>query len=292
MNSMKKGLILEGGAMRGMFTCGVIDVLMENGIEFDGAIGVSAGAAFGCNYKSKQIGRPIRYNKRFCNDKRYVGFRSLLTTGNLYNVAFGYGEVPEKLDVFDHVTFKENPMEFHVVCTDANTGKPVYHECKDGDRLDIKWIRASASMPMVSRAVEIEDYMLLDGGISDAVPVRYFERLGYNHNVVVLTQPRGYVKEKMRFLPLVRMALLKYEQTFKAMQERHLMYNETIEYVRKKEHLGELFVICPSATLDIGKVEKDPEELERVYQLGRTAALERLSDLKAYMAKNMMVEVS
>ena len=291
MDTKKRGLILEGGAMRGMFTCGVIDVLMENGIEFDGAIGVSAGAAFGCNYKSRQIGRPIRYNKRFCNDKRYVGLRSLLTTGNLYNVAFGYGEVPEKLDVFDHETFRENPMAFHVVCTDADSGKPVYHKCVNGDRLDIKWIRASASMPMVSRVVEIEDYKLLDGGISDAVPIRYFEQIGYDHNVVVLTQPMGYVKEKMKFLPLVKMALLKYGRTFKAMQVRHLMYNETIDYIRKKESLGDLFVICPSETLDIGKVEKNPEELERVYQLGRAEALKRLAELKAYMAENRMVEV-
>ena len=163
----KTGLVLEGGAMRGMFTAGVTDVMMEHGIEFDGAVGVSAGAAFGCNYKSRQIGRSIRYNKRFCNDRRYCGLRSLLLTGNIYNTDFAYREVPLHLDEFDFAAYAANPMEFWLVCTDIETGLPVYHRYDGYHDHGFDWIRASASMPMVSRTVEIDGQKLLDGGISD-----------------------------------------------------------------------------------------------------------------------------
>lgn len=147
---MKTGLVMEGGAMRGMFTAGINDVLMENGIQFDGAIGVSAGAVFGCNYKSKQIGRAIRYNKRFCGDKRYCSLSSLLRTGDLYNVDFDYRVVPRELDVFDEKAYRENPMEFYAVVTDVVSGKPVYRRLDKGDDEDILWMRASASLPVVS----------------------------------------------------------------------------------------------------------------------------------------------
>ena len=148
--------------MRGMFTAGVIDVMMENEIEYDGAIGVSAGAAFGCNYKSKQIGRVLRYNTKYCNDRRFSGFHSLITTGNIFNTDFAYGEVPLKYDIFDFETFKNNPMEFYVVCTDIETGKAVYHKYEGIEDHSFDWIRASASMPLVSQIVEIDDLKLLD----------------------------------------------------------------------------------------------------------------------------------
>ena len=201
---MKTGLILEGGAMRGMFSAGVMDVMMENGIRFDGIIGVSAGAAFGVNYKSGQIGRAIRYNAKYCRDKRYCGVGSLLKTGNLFNTEFCYGEVPLKLDVFDFDTYEKNPTAFYVTCTDIESGKPVYHEYTGRNDHGFDWIRASASLPLVSQIVEIDGVKLLDGGIADSIPVAYFESIGYTKNVVILTQPQGYRKEKNRVLPLLR----------------------------------------------------------------------------------------
>ena len=142
---MKTGLVLEGGAMRGMFTAGVLDVLMEHNIQLDGAVGVSAGAEFGCDYKSHQIGRTIRYNTEYCTDKRYASFGNLLRTGNLYSEQFCYHTEPEKLDPFDTETFRENPMDFFVVCTDVRTGDPIYRKCRTGDAEDIQWMQASAS---------------------------------------------------------------------------------------------------------------------------------------------------
>lgn len=181
---MKKGLIMEGGAMRGMFTAGVIDVMMAHGIELEGAIGVSAGAAFGCNYKSRQIGRVIRYNTRFCQDKRYGNFGVLLKTGNFYSKEFCYEEVPMVHDVFDFDTYECNPMEFYVVATDVETGKAVYHKLKDRHDHGFEWIRASASMPLVSRIVEIDGGRYLDGALADSIPVQFFESIGYDRNIV------------------------------------------------------------------------------------------------------------
>lgn len=280
----KKGLVLEGGAMRGLFTAGVMDVLMENNITFDGAIGVSAGAAFGFNYKSKQIGRVLRYSTRFCKDPRYASFRSLLKTGDLYGAEFCYHEIPSKLDVFDTDTYKKNPMEFYVVCTDLKTGKPVYHNCPTGDGTDITWMRASASMPMVSRVVEVDGYQLLDGGIADSIPIRKFQELGYKKNVIVLTQPLDYIKHKNKILPLLRIALRKYPEVIHDLEVRHDMYNQTTAYVRLLEQQGDVCVIRPEAPLNIKQVEHDPAELQRVYDLGRKAGEAKLAEVQAFLA--------
>ncbi|MDD6174644.1 MAG: patatin family protein [Firmicutes bacterium] len=280
---MKTGLVMEGGAMRGMFTAGVTDVLMENGITFDGGIGVSAGATFGCNYKSKQIGRAFRYNKQYCRDPRYVGIRSLLTTGNLYNEQFAYHELPERLDVFDAHTFAENPMEFYVVCTDVQTGNPVYHRCEQGGAEDIEWMRASASMPMVSRIVRIGERLLLDGGVSDSIPLRYFEQIGYRKNVVILTQPNGFIKKKNSLLPVLRAALREYPALVQALAERHLRYNETLAYIETQRQNGNVLVIQPPESLQIGAVERRAEELERVYRIGRKEAQNRLEQVSEFL---------
>lgn len=281
-NAVKKGLIMEGGAMRGMFTCGVIDVMMENKIEYDGAVGVSAGATFGVNYKSKQLGRAIRYNKKYIADKRYGSFRSLIKTGNIFDTDFCYDELPNKLDVFDTETFMRNPMEFYVVATNVETGKPVYHKLKDGLANDLDWIRASASIPMLSRVVEVDGYKLLDGGMADSIPVRFFERLGYNRNVAILTRPFSYVKKK-EFTKPAHLLLHKYPNLINTMENRPEMYNETTHYIRERELEGKLFVIRPPKTLAVPNLTNDPNELEAAYQLGREVMTGRMDELKAYL---------
>ena len=208
----KTGLVLEGGAMRGIFTAGVTDIMMENGIDFDGVIGVSAGAAFGCNYKSKQNGRAIRYNLKFCNDKRFCSVQSLIKTGDMFGAEFCYHELPSKHDIFDTKTFEENPQEFYVVCTDVITGKPVYKRLDKAEYNDLEWIRASASMPLASRIVEIDGYKLLDGGISDSIPLAYFQKIGYEKCVVILTQPKGYIKTPSKSIYAAKLMLRKYPE--------------------------------------------------------------------------------
>ena len=281
---MKTGLILEGGAMRGMFSAGVMDVMMDAGITFDGAIGVSAGAAFGCNYKSGQIGRAIRYNMRFCADKRYSGLGVLLREGNLFSTPFCYEEVPMKYDIFDFDGYERNPMEFYVVCTDVETGKPVYHRFDGRNDHGLDWIRASASMPLVSQIVVIDGRKLLDGGISDSIPVRFFESIGYGRNVVILTQPKNYVKKRNKLIPLMKLKYPQYPEMVHTMVNRHLLYNETLAYISKWESRGELLVIRPETPLKISRAEKNPEVLKQVYELGRKVALDRLAEIKGYLS--------
>lgn len=282
---MKTGLVLEGGAMRGMFTAGVLDILMDNGISVDGAIGVSAGAVFGCNFKSRQRGRAIRYNKRFAGDKRYCSLSSLIKTGDLYNAEFDYDELPNKLDPFDYDAFESNPMEFIVVATDADTGKPVYHKCIDGRGDDMQWMRASASMPALSNLVELEGMRLSDGGTADSIPLRYFERMGYERIIVVLTQPEGFVKKPNKMLPFLRFFLRKTPMLVKALENRHTRYNETLSYIKDKEKRGEILVLRPDSSLNIKAGEKNPDELERVYQEGIKVAKRRFEEIKLFLEK-------
>ena len=280
---MKKGLVLEGGAMRGMFTAGVMDVMMEAGLQFDSIVGVSAGAAFGCNYKSGQVGRVLRYNTAYCKDWRYCSLRSLITTGDLYGADFCYHELPEKLDIFDDEAFRANPAEFYCVCTDCVSGEAVYHKVESAQYGDLQWIRASASMPLVSRVVKIEGQELLDGGISDSIPLKFMEEQGCGKNLVVLTQPRDYVKKKNSMLPLMKLALQKYPNVLRAIANRHEVYNQQLEYVRRREAEGSAFVISPAVKLEISRTEKDPEKMRAVYALGRKAAEEKLEELKKFL---------
>lgn len=282
---MKKGLVLEGGAMRGMFTAGILDVFMEHDIDFDGAVGVSAGAVFGCNYKSRQIGRSIRYNKKYCTDDRYVSLKSWITTGDLYGAEFSYHTLPKELDVFDTDTFSKSPMEFYVVCTDMLTGRAVYHKCTDGGENDIQWMRASASLPFAARPVEVAGRVLSDGGTSDSIPVKFMEYKGYDKLVVILTRPKGYVKHQTRMMPVMKKVLRRYPKFLSTMSRRYIKYNKTLEYIEQQEKLGRLFVIRPDADLAIGKVCRKPDELERVYQIGREKGLSELERIKKYIEK-------
>ena len=274
---MKKGLVLEGGAMRGLFTAGVIDVMMEHGVRPDGIVGVSAGACFGCNYKSHQIGRAIRYNKRFAKDNKYCSLRSLITSGDIYNAEYTYHVVPVKYDPFDNETFEADPMEFHVVCTDVLTGKPVYKNCKTGGHHFFEWVRASASMPLVSNIVEIDGYKLLDGGMTDSIPLQYFENIGYDRNIVILTQPDGFVKKPTSAMPLIKLALRKYPAVVKAMENRPDMYNAELKYVAKQEKEGKALVIRPPFAIPIGHICHDPEQMQQAYDLGCDTAEKYIS---------------
>ena len=280
---MKTGLIMEGGAMRGMFTAGVLDVLMENGLVTDGAIGVSAGAVFGCNYKSHQIGRVIRYNTEYCNDKRYASFKNLVKTGNLYSEQFCYHEVPEKLDPFDEAAFAASSMDFFVVCTDVKTGEPIYHKCRKGDAEDVRWMEASASMPLAAKIVKIGHYGLLDGGVADSIPVRFFESIGYKRNLIILTQPKGYTKKKNKLLPAIRAKYFRYPAFVEAVADRHERYNETLSYISMLEQAGKDYVIRPPIPLEIGAMERDPAQLRRVYETGRAVAQIQVEKIRDFL---------
>ncbi len=280
---MKYGLVLEGGAMRGLFTAGVIDVLMENNIKLDSMVGVSAGAAFGCNYKSGQIRRTIRYNTRFCKDKRYCSKRSLIKTGDLFGADFCFHTIPDKLDVFDNAAFEASPVEFWVVCTDVATGKAIYHKSTHMDYDELEWIRASASMPLVSRIVEVGGHRMLDGGIADSIPLKFMESRGCEKNVVVLTKPRDYIKKPMKIMSVINAKYHKYPEFVKAVANRHKMYNNELKYIRSAEEEGRAFVIAPPESLPIGHLEHDPEVMLEAYRIGRRIANENLDKLREFL---------
>ena len=284
-SEMKKGIVLEGGGMRGLFSCGIIDVLLENHITFDGAVGVSAGAAFGCNLKSKQLGRALRYNLRFAGDNRYCSLFSLFKTGDLYNADFCYRRIPNELDLFDYETLKKNPMEFFMVVTDIESGKPVYSPLTDGNPEELEWMRASASMPLVARPVLIDGKKYLDGGISDSIPLKFMESKGYKKNIVILTQPKNYVKTKNGALPIVKLFLKKYPNLIQALASRHKMYNAETHYVFEQEKLGNALVFCPETSLNISRTEKNKIKLQEVYDQGRILALKRLDEIKKFLEK-------
>lgn len=278
-----KGLILEGGAMRGMYTAGILDVFLKNNITFDKTVGVSAGAVFGSSYHSKQEGRVIRYNKKYCRDKRYMSLKSLITTGDYFGRDFCYRELPENLDIFDKEAFSENKGEFYVVTTDLNTGNPLYFHCKNGDSNDLEWMRASASLPLFSRIVKWDGYEMLDGGVADSIPIKWMEKEGADKIVAVLTQPSDYVKSKNGMMPLIKMIYRKYPHFIKAMADRHIKYNETTEYIRKLETEGKIFVIRPSVKLDISRTENNPDNLQRVYDTGVSDGEKILDKLINYL---------
>ena len=282
---MRKGLVLEGGAMRGLWTAGVTDVMMEHDVHPDALIGVSAGAAFGCNYKSRQIGRAIRYNTRFANDSRYSGVKSLLTSGDYFNAHFGYHVVPYKYDIFDTAIFEQNPMTFTIVCTDVETGQAVYHDMTHVDYDELEWLRASASMPLASKVVHVQGRKLLDGGVSDSIPLEYFEQQGIRRNVVILTQPLGYQKEHNKLMPLMRLSLRKYPNFLRALDERHLMYNRQLEYVAEAERQGRCLVIRPEEKIPIGHISRDADQMRLVYEIGRKAGERYIDRIRDFYAK-------
>jgi len=278
---MKVGLVLEGGAMRGMYTAGVIDAFLDNAVHVDGILGVSAGACFGCNLFSGQRGRVLRYNKRFMGDPRNVSIRSLITTGDIINREFAYYVIPTQYDIFDEEAFEKNGGEYWVVVTNVETGEAEYMQMHHLLR-DIEMMRASASMPFCSRMVEINGQKYLDGGIADSIPTRQMLRMGYEKVIVVLTQPDSYRKGPMNPL-MIKAFYRKYPNLCKTLLERHERYNAQVEEVRRLEEEGKVFVIRPKDLLGIKRLEKDSAELERVHGLGLRDANEAMAALKEYL---------
>lgn len=280
---MKVGLVLEGGAMRGMYTAGVLDSFLDHGVDVDAILGVSAGACFGCNLFSKQRGRVLRYNQRFAGDKRNISIRSMITTGDIVNKEFAYYVIPTKYDVFDEEAFEAHGGEYWVVVTNVETGEAEYMQMHHllGD---IEMMRASASMPFCSRFVPIGGKNYLDGGIADSIPVRQALKMGFDKVIVVLTQPADYVKGPMNPL-MIKAFYRKYPNLCKTLLDRHNRYNAQAADVAQLEKEGKIFVIRPEAAFNIKRLEKDPAELERVYNIGLADGEKTMDALKAYLSK-------
>lgn len=282
---MKLGLVLEGGAMRGIYTAGVLDVFMENDILVDGVFGVSAGSIHGASYVSRQPGRNIRYTKKYCKDWHFMSFRSFLTTGNMVGTEFCYDEIPNKLDPFDYDALKKNNMEFFAGTTNVETGKSEFLNCKEKETC-LSVIRASSSMPVVSQIVEINGKKYLDGGTSESVPIYGALEHGYERNIVVLTQPAGYRKKKESLMPVMKKMYKKYPEFVKACEHRHENYNRMLDDLEQMEKEGKVIIIRPSVTVAIKRAEKDANMIQAQYDLGRYDATQLLDKIKAFVAES------
>ncbi len=282
---MSSCLILEGGAKRGIYTAGVLDVLLENNIITDAVIGVSAGAIHGCSYVSKQIGRSIRYNLKYNDDYRFMSFKSWLKTGNMVDADFAYKELPEKLDVFDHEAFNSSSTVFYVTCSNLETGKAEYIRYPKMKGKYMDYLRASASMPFVSKIVTIGGKPYLDGGITDSIPLNAAFNLGYNQNIVITTRPLNYQKNPFRLTWLAKLVYKKFPNFIKALQKRHIMYNHELQEIAELEKNHKIFVIRPSRLIKISRMETNPILIKKMYELGRQDAQNHLKKLKKFLEK-------
>lgn len=284
---MKVGLVLEGGAMRGLFTAGVLDIMMGNNIEIDTIIGTSAGAIYGINYFSKQIGRSIRYTKKYCKDKRYISIRNLLLTGNIINKKFAYYDVPFKYDVFDNDKFLneiKNNKKFIATVSNVKTGKPEYYEINDPIK-DIEILRACSSIPLVSKIVKINNNKYLDGGVTDAIPIDRMLEENVDKIIIILTQPLDFIKTNpnSKKIKLAKIRYRRYKKFLDSMNNRALIYNKTLEKIKKLEKEKKVFVIRPDSKIDINVIERNEDKIQEVYEKGLNVAINIMDDLKHYL---------
>lgn len=279
----KTGLVLEGGGMRGIYTAGVLDVFLENRVEFDGVIGVSAGAIHGASYVSGQRGRSIRYYRKYCADSRMMSWKNFFRTGDIVDEKFCYHELPEKLDPYDYEAFNRSDTKFYVTCTNVETGCAEYIRITDMKE-QIDYVRASASLPFVSRIVEKDGKKLLDGGCADSIPVEAFMGVGYGRCVAVLTRQDGYEKKERRN-KVAKLRYKKYPAFIRAIENRPWEYNQTLKRIHELEKSGDVFVIRPSKALEVGRMSHDRKAVLTAYKQGRMDAKKCLGELKEWLTQ-------
>ena len=281
---MKIGLVLEGGGMRGLFSAGVLDALLElKEFSVNGIVGVSSGALFGVNYVSKQKERAVRYNKKYADDKRYMGLHSWITTGNAVNKDFAFYELPYKLDVFDNETFKKAKTDFYVVMTNVESGKAEYVLIKDAFA-QMEYLRATSALPFASKIIEINGKKYLDGGISDSIPIDFCESLGYDKIIAVLTRPEGtYKEDKLGFL--YKLVYRKYPNLVNSLLNMATDYEKVLAKIKDLENKEKIFVVRPPEVLKIGRLEKNRDKIQKVYDTGLNTGLKELDNIVKYLNK-------
>ena len=281
---MKIGLVLEGGGMRGLFSAGVLDALLDlKELSVNGIVGVSSGALFGVNYVSKQKERAVRYNKKYADDKRYMGLHSWITTGNAVNKDFAFYELPYKLDVFDNETFKKAETDFYVVMTNVESGKPEYVLIEDAFA-QMEYLRATSALPFASKIIEINGKKYLDGGISDSIPIDFCESLGYDKIIAVLTRPEGtYKEDKLGFL--YKLVYRKYPNLVNSLLNMATDYEKVLVKIKDLENKGKIFVVRPPEVLKIGRLEKNRDKIQKVYDTGLNTGLKELDNIVKYLNK-------
>lgn len=276
------GLILEGGGMRGMYTAGVLDAFLEADIEFSSVYGVSAGSVHACNYLSKQKERGLKVTLDYIDDPRYCSMRSLITTGDFFGVDMCYAQIPDVYVPYDYEKYAAYEGKFYAVLTNLETGKPEYHQVKDMKK-QIWMVRASSSLPLLSRTIVAGGRPYLDGGVSDSIPIKESIRRGNKKNVVILTRDRSYRKEPSSMTRAVRLRYRKYPRFAETMEKRHILYNETLDFLESEESAGRVFVIRPRYPVEVDRLEKDKDKLRELYDQGLQEGREVIGAMKEYL---------
>lgn len=277
------GLVLEGGGMRGVYTAGILEYFMEQDLYFPYVVGVSAGACMAASYLSRQMGRNRTVNIDYVNHPNYLSFRNFVKHKQLFGMDFIFDEIPNKHVPYDYDTFYQSKEEFVVGTTDCETGEPMYFKKEEYGHDMLKVIRASSSLPFVAPIIEFKGRKLLDGGITDPIPLIKAQQDGNSKNVVILTRNRGYMKKKSNMTWVVKRAFKQYPNLVKAMETRYKRYNDTLAYLDQEEKAGRIFVISPTEPLEVGRVEKNPVKLTNLYELGLKDASEQFEKFQKWL---------
>jgi len=278
------GLVLEGGGMKGIYTAGVLDFLLEKEIDFSSVYGVSMGACNMCSYLSKQRGRARDVIVDYVYSKHYCSIESLVFTGDIFNADMCFHLIPDYLYPYDHETFDKYEGKAYSVVTNIVSGKPEYFRIRDMKK-DIEKIRASASLPLVARNVKIDGRLYLDGGISDSIPLEKSIMDGNRKNVVVMTKETGFIRKitPAAQLALIKARYLKYPKVYELMAQRHITYNDTLDFIDRQVKNGQAFVIRPGHKSEVGRIERDRDKLMALYEEGYQDAAAKYEELLSYL---------
>lgn len=282
-NVESTSLILEGGGMRGVYTAGVLDLLLDEKIDIKYCVGVSAGACNCISYISKQHKRNYRVNLNYINDRRYLSFSNLIKTGSAFGMEMLFNIIPNELEPFDYEGFKNSGAKFIVGATNCKTGLPEFYHIKDFNEDGYDAIKASISLPLVAKVIDFDNKKLMDGGIAAPIPIQKAIDDGIKKHVVILTQHKGYRKGKNKMMPIIKRKYKNHQGLINAMENRYKIYNETLEQLDKLEAEGKCFVIRPSSPLEVSRFEKDKEKLEAIYNKGYEDAKKLSVDLKKFL---------
>ncbi len=285
MKSPNSGLILEGGGLRGLFTAGVLDCFLKHDLHFPYVIGVSAGAVMGTSYISRQPGRNRTTTINYVNDKRYLSFRNLLKEGSIFGMDFIFNRLPNILEPFDYDVFFNNPVEYKIGCTDCITGQPVFFDKNNCSKKELMhYLVATSSIPLLSRIVDINGKKLLDGGISNAIPFEQSLKDGIKKGVVVLTRNHGYRKTAIKTVLPIKLKYRQYPKIAELMQNRHHMYNSIINKIETMEKKNEVMVVRPQSPIQVGRLEKNKQKLQDLYEEGYNECENRMDNIKEWLS--------
>lgn len=276
------GIIFEGGGMRGAYTAGIIDALLEHDMNFEYCYGISSGATHATTYLSRQRGRAIQIVTDYIKDKRYFSIKNLIKTGNLFNVDFIYDTIPHELNPYDYETAKNNPAKFFVGVINMETSKGEFLRVNDIEEEYMK-VCASMSLPLIANMVEIDGQRYLDGGISDSLPIQRSINDGNKKSVLVLTQDATYRKKLDKILPLVAIKYRKFPGFVHMVKTRHIRYNASLDQIAEEEKAGRAFVLRPKKPVKIGRLELNRKKMLALYREGYEDGIEAMPRLKAFL---------